>query len=361
MRSSALRVPERDRLLQLENRVQRLAVPESYHPAIAERFAPEPAAPEHDEDLRAERPDVFVPEKGAPRAGRALVLGVIAGASIPLALLGILLWQGTIGRHAGDAAASHQAAALPDIALTSPEQIEAKAGEEIAFPITVDSTDALPPRSVIAVSAMPDGASFSEGRPYGATSWSLRPDELGDLRLRLPAGQSGSSDLRVEFLTADGTQLAHSGTHLNVTVDQVPPVVASAPDAGDVTPMIPQAQTAPAAPAPLAASQPSAALEAVAANDTTGSIASHAGQAHDGAMALGSANDAAQEWVEVVSPVDVHAKALQASETVRVASKGQKLRVAGRDKNWVQVSDPATSEIGWIYNRFLKPTEPPSQ
>jgi SH3-like domain-containing protein len=40
--------------------------------------------------------------------------------------------------------------------------------------------------------------------------------------------------------------------------------------------------------------------------------------------------------------------------------KGLKLRVAARDKNWVQVSDPATSANGWIYSRFLKPTEPPA-
>ncbi len=75
-------------------------------------------------------------------------------------------------------------------------------------------------------------------------------------------------------------------------------------------------------------------------------------------MALGAGQE---EWVEVVSPVDVHASALQSSETVRVVPKGLKLRVAGRDKNWVQVSDPGTSQSGWIYNRFLKPTEPPAQ
>ena len=43
-----------------------------------------------------------------------------------------------------------------------------------------------------------------------------------------------------------------------------------------------------------------------------------------------------------------------------MAERGLKLRVAARDKNWVQVSDPATSANGWIYSRFLKPTEPPA-
>ena len=36
------------------------------------------------------------------------------------------------------------------------------------------------------------------------------------------------------------------------------------------------------------------------------------------------------------------------------------MRVTARDKNWVKVSDPKTSTSGWIYNRFLQPTEPPA-
>jgi uncharacterized protein YraI len=80
---------------------------------------------------------------------------------------------------------------------------------------------------------------------------------------------------------------------------------------------------------------------------------------HDGAFALGEAAEA--EWVEILRPVDMHAGPKQSSATVKVAEKGLKLRVTARDKNWVQVSDPATSAKGWIYSRFLKPTEPPAQ
>ena len=82
---------------------------------------------------------------------------------------------------------------------------------------------------------------------------------------------------------------------------------------------------------------------------------------HDGAYALGEAVEAPAEWVEIVSAVDMHARAQQTSATVKVVEKGLKMRVTGRDKNWVQVSDPATSSNGWIYSRFLKPTEPPEQ
>jgi SH3-like domain-containing protein len=44
-----------------------------------------------------------------------------------------------------------------------------------------------------------------------------------------------------------------------------------------------------------------------------------------------------------------------------IVDRGLKMRVTGRNKNWVQVSDPATAATGWIYSRFLKPTAPPPQ
>ncbi len=44
-----------------------------------------------------------------------------------------------------------------EIVLTAPGRLEAKTGEELAFDITIDSDDALPARSVIAIRAMPDG------------------------------------------------------------------------------------------------------------------------------------------------------------------------------------------------------------
>jgi hypothetical protein len=83
---------------------------------------------------------------------------------------------------------------------------------------------------------------------------------------------------------------------------------------------------------------------------------------YDGAMALGSPAEpqSTDEWMETKTAVDMHAKAEQSSETVKVADGGLKVRVTGRDKRWVQVTDPATSTTGWIYDRFLIPAEPPA-
>ena len=81
---------------------------------------------------------------------------------------------------------------------------------------------------------------------------------------------------------------------------------------------------------------------------------------HDGALALGPAAEAQTEWVEIVRAVNMRARPRQSAETVKITKKGLKLRVTARDKKWVQVHDPATSTNGWIYSRFLKPTQPPA-
>jgi hypothetical protein len=259
-----------------------------------------------------------------------------------------------------------QGSTAPEIALSSPDRIEAKAGEEIDFPMAIDATEKLPSRCVIAVSAMPDGASFSEGRPYGATGWSLRPDEIGDLRLRLPQARSGASDMRIELLAADGAVLAQSETRLNVAAHPAEAETVSAVESNPFeqiaraeTPKPVEALPPPPQPkpAPLAKTEP--AVKVTTVKVVTIKPAGPT-RPHDGAFALGEAAEAPAEWVEIVSPVDMHARPQQASETVKVVEKGLKLRVAARDKNWVQVRDPVTSANGWIYSRFLKPTEPPA-
>jgi uncharacterized protein YgiM (DUF1202 family) len=89
----------------------------------------------------------------------------------------------------------------------------------------------------------------------------------------------------------------------------------------------------------------------------------HETKPHDGGYGLGPATEETQapdEWMETKTAVDMHAKAQQSSETVKVAQGGLKVRVTARDKNWVQVTDPKSSTTGWIYNRFLKPADPPA-
>ena len=189
-------------------------------------------------------------------------------------------------------------AAAPEIALSSPEKIEAKAGEVIDFPLAIDATEKLPSRSVVSVGAMPDGASFSEGRPYGATGWSLRPDEIGELRLRLPNAQSGAFDMRIELLAADGAVLAQSETRLNVTAA---PAEADTVSAVKSSPF--EQSAGKDAPKARGFADVEACTFSHGQNRQSRAHRTCSPRPHDGAFALGAAGDASGEWVEIIRPV----------------------------------------------------------
>jgi Bacterial SH3 domain len=374
---SKLRPPPRTwgERLALELPVSRSAFSKPNIAALAERFAPE------NNEAGLPRPETMAASpatKGPPLPIKGLISALVCVALVPTVILFVLSWQGTMWPRTADGLAASppsstglaqpvQDSTAPEIALSSPDRIEAKAGEEIDFPIAIDTTEKLPSRCVLAVSAMPDGASFSEGHPYGATGWSLRPDEIGELRLRLPEARTGASDMRIELLAADGAVLAQSETRLNVAADPAETETVSAgesnpseqiaraeaPKPVEASPPLPQPK-----PAPSAKTEPSVKVATVKVVTIKPAGPT---RPHDGAFALGEAAETPAEWVEIVRPVDMHARPQQSSETLKVAEKGLKLRVAARDRNWVQVTDPATSANGWIYSRFLKPTEPPPQ
>ena len=361
--------------------------------ALAERFAPEPPVPGNAEIRLPARETKAASPTAQVANVKGLISALVGVALIPTAILFVLLWRGMMMQPHADnpmsPAGGQSAASVPsttasakgsstlEVALSSPDRIEAKAGEEIDFPVAIDTTESLPSRSVIAISALPEGAAFSEGRPYGATGWSLRPDEIGELRLRLPQGRSGASDVRLELLSADGTVLADSETRLDVAPAPAAAELVSAiesnpfeqtaqveaPKPMEAVPPVPKPiEAVPPAPQPKPTASATIAPSVKVSKVKTVAIKPPAPtRPHDGAYALGEAVDDPVEWMEIVSAVDMHARPQQSAETVKVVEKGLKLRVGARDKNWVEVTDPATSAHGWIYSRFLKPTEPPAQ
>ena len=208
----------------------------------------------------------------------------------------------------------------------------------------------------------------------------------------MPA-QSGASHIRLELIAGDGTVLAQSETQVSIapssaeiatvaSVDSAPPdavvsnpfeQVAAAEATGSIDSARPD-EIATAEPAesiadspPLPARKPDRPAGTAPAVRTVKVVTIAPPQPtrpHDGAYALGSPADetpAPAEWMETKTAVDMHAKAEQTSETVKVAEGGVKMRVTARDKNWVQVTDPKSSTTGWIYNRFLQPAEPPAR
>ena len=400
---------------------------------------------------------------------------------VPTALILLLLWQGAIklpgpAGSAKDAeperfADSRQAsvAAAPilaiapqpksEIVLTAPGRIEASTGGELDFAIAIDSDEPLPARSVIAIRGMPTGAAFSQGRPYGTTEWTLRPDEIGELRLRLPETANGGSDLRVELMAADGAILASATTRLDVAADPRAALVLRAEESGRVAGLIAhgqkmisvgyfagarayfkraaeagsgdaalllgatydpdfidrigahgikadpkeaqawyerakqlgvegaeaklralkddwtlqqgpsQATDAATKPPALAEAKPAAVEPVIAAEPVAVAEEAPAPADASSSASVAPAPEVAEaprlpgngEWVALVSYVNVRSAPSSTADTLRIAEKGAKLRVTGRKGNWVQVTDPATSEAGWVYARFIETAEVPAR
>jgi hypothetical protein len=71
-----------------------------------------------------------------------------------------------------------------------------------------------------------------------------------------------------------------------------------------------------------------------------------------------SGND---DWVGFSTDVNIRKAPSPTAETLRIAQKGEKLRVISRESKWVEVTDPASSETGWVYSRFTEPAQSPPQ
>ena len=68
-----------------------------------------------------------------------------------------------------------------------------------------------------------------------------------------------------------------------------------------------------------------------------------------------------EEWAEVSLAAKVHDAPSVSSPTVRYYRLGTRLKVIGRESGWVKIADPTTSKVGWIYEKYLTPTEGPDQ
>lgn len=114
----------------------------------------------------------------------------------------------------------------PEAVISVPTEITVEPTKEARLAIAVDPSDGVPPRSVVAIRDLPDGSSLSAGRPHGPRGWTLLPDELGDVRVVVPEGATGSTVLRLELIDATGAVTSTAETRLTVVPSPKPsPVV----------------------------------------------------------------------------------------------------------------------------------------
>jgi Bacterial SH3 domain len=272
---------------------------------------------------------------------RALVAGLILVALVPNLTLGTIFWLGVIDSpwsrpsmhppNEGSVPAAQSA--VPSPVLSSPVMLEATAGGNIAFPITLDGTDGVPARSIIAIRGLPQGSKLSSGRPYDETEWNLKPDEIGDLHLALPGNGSSEAKLIIQLVAPDGAIIADAATVLKVTTDSAPNIKAelAQPQVRDV-----QAEG----------------LGATGGEDKVANVdaaTTVSGVPLPSRRPVPTANDDGANWIKALAFVNLRQRPTRSAPAISVVPKGAKLRVMGRKKGWLQVSNPATSERGWIY------------
>jgi len=284
---------------------------------------------------------------------RMLIAGLIVAALVPNLILGAVFLFGGSNPPAPTAEApapATEVARLPAV-LTTPPTLEATAGDEMPFPIALDGTDGVPARSVIAISGLPHGASFSDGRPYGETEWNLRSDQIGDLRLILPDTANGESKLAIRLIAPDNTVVADAETIVKVT-----PASAEEATASD------------SANAALAAFQENVGVEeritpheatVVPSRDAATAPPEETAepQSSDADQTRSAETDNDESPANTVRPsayVNLRDGASSSSHIIGVVAKGIKLSVTERKRGWLHVTDPATSKDGWIYSGYVE-------
>jgi hypothetical protein len=321
--------------------LRRPSVPST--PQIAQRFAPrvQAAPPPADPRVAGQAP-LAAPLLALSSGVRTLAAVLILVAVLPNVILGALLWF-------RPAEPPSYVTALPpkdnqgpavqlDIAfpvLSAPAMVEAADGETVAFPLTLDGTDGVPAGSAIVILGLPEGSALSNGRRLGATGWSLRPGEIGDLQLALPKGAGGDYQLVSQLVAPELRFITDAATRLRI------------------------------APGPAIAAL---ATEDVAEPDPTETASVEQARADpDAATAMPEAmplptrrpdpragDDGRAGWVKPSAYVNLRKSPSSSAPVAGVVAKGAKLRVMARKRGWVQVANPATSQNGWIYSGYVE-------
>ena len=357
---------------------------------IAERFAPSAQPSVAPEDQWLDHPVPQAPVLLASSTGmRILIALLVIVALLPSVIFGAMVWLGAIktpwltpvglrnSEGGGQAVSSASAASMPvpnrsqsmqtairPVLLSAPATLEAKVGSHTPFAIALHRTSTLPARSIVAITGLPQDATLSAGRPYGEREWNLRSDEIGDLRLVLPKATGGETKLRVRLVAPDGEILAGTKTVVKVAAD--PEAGLSSPedserltDAGDfsgvqtLVPGLIDDRSFVRIGAWDDETQERLATTGVEERFTDlkapTSPPEHLLQVQPPSPARATNHDLHGKWIEPSAFVNLREGPTASAKVISIVAKGTKLSVMGRKRGWVKVTNPATSESGWIY------------
>ena len=97
-----------------------------------------------------------------------------------------------------------------------PAAIAAEPASQAAFPIRVGPAQAVPRNSFVRLRGLPPMAALSEGHSIAPGAWAVSLAALPDLKIMLPAGSTGRSDIVVTLVAIDGSVLAEAKSTLTV-------------------------------------------------------------------------------------------------------------------------------------------------
>lgn len=95
--------------------------------------------------------------------------------------------------------------------------IVAEPASDTPLPIQVGPADGLPRNSFVRIRGLPISVALSEGHSIAPGSWAVPFVGLATLRISVPVGLSGRSEITVALVTVDGTVLAEVKTSLVIT------------------------------------------------------------------------------------------------------------------------------------------------
>ena len=101
-------------------------------------------------------------------------------------------------------------------AITLPPAISAEAATQAPLPIRVTPADAVPRNSFVRVRGLPPTAALTEGYSIAPGSWAVSLAALPELKIMLPAGTTGRSEIIVTLVSIDGAVLAETRATLAI-------------------------------------------------------------------------------------------------------------------------------------------------
>jgi hypothetical protein len=220
--------------------------------------------------------------------------------------------------------------------LSAPSSVEVAVGQNVSLPIAVDGTDGMPPSSRIVVSGLPSGSKLSNGHANSNSEWNLNPDEIGDLRLVLGNKPISDTKLGIQLVAPDGHIVADTATILKMTKPQEG--LRSGLETQQTAIQLSSAQ-----PQRFEVIETAEPMHPEALLPTTDStpLPPRKPKAED--------DDGNTKWIKPSRSVNLRKGPSSSAAIISVVEKASKLRAIGRKKGWVQVTNPATSETGWIY------------